>query len=337
MTPAQQEAYVRARQKLDEENAAKERALRDAQGAAVSEQDQGWDAGKTALALGRGTGEGVAATADLPIQAGQWLWEVAKNAALEATGTPYERQAVSSPLADLYNENMPAAPAGYENVNDIAAIVGPALIETIATGGAGAPAALAQAAARQGVKGVIKTAAKGAAKAAAKTAADVGTGVVGGELGGVVGNAIGGDLGEEIGRFAGAVTGKPLAKTGLKNIKDAGLAAYRNPGYAALGAGTGVPSVVTMLKQTGLDPSLAGLMAASLPIGAGVIRGGKKLLAAPDPQLSLFPGAPTSRAAAITQALKDATPSAVGRVGSSQVFEEKDPVLRAKQKLLGLI
>jgi hypothetical protein len=137
MTPAQQEAYVRARQKLDEENAAKERALRDAQGAAVSEQDQGWDAGKTALALGRGTGEGVAATADLPIQAGQWLWEVAKNAALEATGTPYERQAVSSPLADLYNENMPAAPAGYENVNDIAAIVGPALIETIATGGAG--------------------------------------------------------------------------------------------------------------------------------------------------------------------------------------------------------
>jgi hypothetical protein len=300
MTPEQEQLRVRAQQRVE----AQQRLKRTADARIATKQDQGWDAGKTALAIGRGTGEGLASTVDLPLQAGQWLWEVGKNAALEATGTPYERQAVSSPLTDLYNENMPAAPKGYENVNDVAAIFGPAIVETLATGGAGAPAAFAQATAR----GAAKQLAKGVARGAVKSAAHTAEGVGGSQVGGAVGQAVGGDVGEEVGSFVGGAAGGPLLRKGVRNIKDAGLAAIRNPWKTAVGVGAGAGGIDTALRYLPIDHTTAGLLAAAVPVGAGVLSGAKKLYRDP---------------IGAVQNVGEALPGTAARVGAGEIYDDR--------------
>lgn len=269
----------------------------------------GWDAGKTALAIGRGTGEGIASTADLPLQGGQWLYEVAKNAALEATGTPYERKAVSAPLTDFYNENMPAPPAGYENVNDIAAIVGPAVVETALSAGIGAPAAFAKA----GAKGV----AKGIGRHVATNALQTGAGVVGSEFGGAIGEQLGGDIGQELGSFGGALLGGPALHSAGRNVVSAGNRALRNPVQTTLGLG-GLTSAGAGLHYLGVDPSLAGILAASVPLTAKAAGGVKNAVTNP---------------AGFAQAVGGTLPGAAVRTGAGEIYEDNPYLWHANQGL----
>lgn len=307
MTPEQQQALVLARQRLDAEAVAKEKALRRVKSERAGDEDDGWEAGKTAGALARGTGEGIASTIDLAPEAGQYLWEVGKNLWEEGHGRNYERQAVSSPLTDLYNENMPAVPEGYENVNDLAAVFGPAVIETLATAGTGAGAAFASA----GARAAAKAAAKGLAKGAVKSAIHTGEGVVGSEVGGAAGQQLGGDVGKEIGSFAGGVLAGPYLRQGARNIRDTGLAALRHPERAFGFGGGAAAGVGELLRHVDVDPTTAGLLAASVPVGTGLYRGAKKVVSDP---------------LAAVQAVGEALPPTVVRVGSGQIYGD-DPYL----------
>lgn len=236
-TPEQQQAVVEARNALERERQAaiaeaqaqmeseqiaKEGALREAKSGLAGEQDSGaMQALKYTGAGLRGTGEGIAETLDMVHQPWQWLYEVGKNAALESTGTPYTRKPVTSPLADAYNAVMPAPPSGYETTNDVASVVGPAVIETAATLGLGGP----EAAAGAGVRYAGKQLLRNAPKIAAKSAYNVGTGVVGGEAGGAAGDVIGdifGDAatGREVGTAIGSLFGKPITHAGARFAGD---------------------------------------------------------------------------------------------------------------------
>jgi hypothetical protein len=327
MTPEQEQLRVQAQQRVE----AQQRLKRTADARIVTKQDDGWDAGKTAGALARGTGEGIASTVDLVPQAGQYLWEVGKNLWEEGHGRNYERKAVSSPLTDLYNENMPAVPKGYENVNDLAAVFGPAVLETLATGGAGAPAAFAQAGARGAAKAALKGVAKGAVKSALHTAEGVG----GSQVGGALGQQIGGDVGEEIGSFAGGALGGPAVRKGLSNLKDAGLSAVKHP-YAALGStGGGIAGIGEVLRHIDVDPTVAGLLAAAVPVGVGAARSGvrgiKKIITNP---------------IGAAQDVGEMVPPTVVRVGSGQTYDDNPylyhlkegipPVQQMKESILGL-
>jgi hypothetical protein len=199
MTPEQERARVQMQQQVEEDARAKGKAVRSMKSDVASDQDSWWDTTRKSVGTAlRGTGEGIAATLDLPADAIEWT-----------TG----KDSLPS-FANGYNSVVPAVPEGYENINDWAAIVGPAAIESIATLGAGAPAALAGAGLRQ----AAKAAARGTLKAAGRTVSNVGGGMVGsqvgGELGEVAGEAIGSpELGEKIGNIAGALTG-PRGATG---------------------------------------------------------------------------------------------------------------------------
>lgn len=180
---------------------------------------------KSIRTLARGTGEGIASTLDLPDVAGQWLGEVGRNLWEEGHGRPYERKSAQWPITDFYNEKI-AAPVqpGYERMNDITAMIAPAIIETAATMGAGGPAAIAQMGARQGLRGAAKTAkqmAGAGSRSVARAATTTGVGVGGGYLGGEAGELIGGETGKEIGGFLGGLLAggvSPTIKGTLKSM-----------------------------------------------------------------------------------------------------------------------
>lgn len=304
LSPEQQRALVETQNEIERD---RQEALR----ATQREMNPDWDAGKTALAIGRGTGEGIASTADLPLQGGQWLYEVAKNAALEATGTPYERQAVSAPLTDFYNENMPAPPAGYENVNDIAAVLGPAVVETALSAGVGAPAAFA----RAGAKGV----AKGLARKVATNVGSTGAGVIGSEFGGAIGEQLGGDVGQELGSFGGALLGGPALRSNARAGRRLVSQAIENP-LAALGGLGGGGAGLHALSNYDLpgSPSLGALLAAAVPPTADAYRGVKNAVTNP---------------AGLAQTVGGTLPGAAVRVGAGEIYEDNPYLWHANQGL----
>ncbi len=179
--------------------------------------------GKGAQTLARGTGEGFAQTADLPIQGAQYLWEVGKNLWEEGHGRPYERKSVRSPITDAYNEVVGDPLPGYESMNDWTAMVGPAAVEAIISAGASIPASIGTALARTGAK-TLPTIAKhvggGAARAVGRTAATEGAGYAGSYGAGELGDLVGGDIGKEIGTGLGGVLAggvAPAVKGGIKH------------------------------------------------------------------------------------------------------------------------
>jgi len=175
---------------------------------------------KSIRTLARGTGEGIASTLDLPDVAGQWLGEVGKNLWEESQGRPYERKSAQWPITDFYNDKV-AAPVqpGYERMNDITAMIAPAIIETAATMGAGAPAAISQMAARTGLRGAGQTAkqmAGAGARSVARGATTTGVGAGGGYLGSEAGELIGGETGREVGGFIGGALFPGMVSNSIK-------------------------------------------------------------------------------------------------------------------------
>jgi hypothetical protein len=179
--------------------------------------------GKGAQTLARGMGEGVAQTADLPVQAGQYLWEVGKNLWEEGHGRPYERKSVRSPITEAYNEVVGAPVPGYESMNDWTAMLGPAVVEAITSAGASIPASIGTALARTGAR-TLPTIAKhvggGVVRAAGRTAGTEAAGYAGSYGAGELGKLVGGDIGEEIGQGVGGVLAGgvgPTVKGGIRH------------------------------------------------------------------------------------------------------------------------
>jgi hypothetical protein len=267
MTPEQEAVRVKLQNRVDADALMKERILRGLNSRIAGEQDSaGTQALKYAGAATRGTGEGLASLADMPHVGGHWFGEVLKNAWEEGHGRPYTRTASDWPVTEAYNKTMPAAPVGYETTNDVAAVLGPAVIETALTGGFGAPAAFANAGRAARLVG-------GATRGVGKTALDLGTGVAGSEVGKGVGQAVGGDIGAEIGQFGGA-----LAAPALTSVAAPAAARYAAApsSKAPLSFGdllnplnlvglTSGASVVPKIMESGLTPS--NLAALAVPAG----------------------------------------------------------------------
>ena len=225
----------------------------------------------------RGTGEGIAQTADLPHVGGHWLGQVMKNAWEEAHGRDYTRTASDWPLTDVYNKNV-AAPVepGYERMNDITAMLAPAVIESAVTLGAGAPAAIATMGARTGVRGAVQSAkqlAGAGARTGARAATTTGLGVGGGTVGGEVGEYVGGDVGRELGSFAGSLAAFPAANA----YKSAVKSRYFDPDSA---------DTLNAINRLNM-PSAEGGADAGIPVTAGILS--PKRLGAKEDQLARQP------------------------------------------------
>jgi hypothetical protein len=223
---------------------------------------------KSVRTLVRGTGEGIAQTGDLPHVAGHWLGQVMKNAWEEGHGRPYERTASDWPLTEAYNKAVVPVQPGYETMNDVTAMIAPAVIESVATLGAGAPAAVGSTLMRSA--GQMTRAGGNIARRAATT---TGLGYVGGQTGGYVGEKIGGDTGREVGQFVGSLAAAPAASLTKAGIK----AAYFDPKS---------PETLGSINRLN-KPIAEGGAEANIPVTAGILS--PKRLGAKEDQLARQP------------------------------------------------
>jgi hypothetical protein len=152
---------------------------------------QAWKYPAAAL---HGTGRGIAGLGDLALSAGNVLVNDVKSLA----GQPVSGSNYVHPLTNAYDENLPAAPKGYEGTSDVASVFGPIAVMEAATGGLASPAAAAMLVPRTAIIGT--------------------SGIAGGEIGGGVGEMIGGEKGRVEGEAFGSAILPGLLTAGGRSV-----------------------------------------------------------------------------------------------------------------------